>query len=385
MSKQITKIVGGNVYTPAGVKKDATLVIEGNKIAEISLSPIEIDGAEVIDAQGANIVPGGLEMHIHGGNGRDYMEGTEDAFRIAVDAHLHHGTTSIFPTLSSSSPEMIMRAARTAEKLMAEPDSPILGIHLEGPYFNMKKAGAQMPEYITPPVPKDYEYILDNTSSIKRWDCAPELPGTEAFGRCLLEHGVVGAIAHTAAEYEDVRRAFDAGITHATHFYNAMSGMHNVREFKHEGTIESVYAIPEMTVECIADGIHVPAPILKAVYVIKGVDRMALITDALACSAGVEGGCFDPRVIIEDGVCKLADRSALAGSVATMDRLIQTAVKKVGIPFADAIRMTSETPATIMHVQDRKGSLVPGKDADICFYDNDCNLLKIIQMGKVID
>lgn len=382
MSKNITKIIGGKVYTPSGVKKDATLVIEGSRIAEITAGPVEIEGAKVIDAQGANVVPGGIDLHIHGGGGRDYMEGTEEAFRVAVASHMKHGTTAIFPTLSSSSPEMIMAAARTAEKLMAEPDSPILGIHLEGPYFNPKKAGAQMPEYITPPIKKDYEYILDNTTSIKRWDSAPELPGTEEFGRCLREHGVVAAIAHTAAEYEDVRRAFDAGYTHATHFYNAMTGFHNVREYKHEGTVESVYAIPEMTVEMITDGIHVPPTILKMIYLVKGVEKTALITDALACSAGESTDVFDPRVIIEDGVCKLADRSALAGSVATMDRLVKVAVKTVGIPFYDAIRMTSETPATIMHVQERKGSLIPGKDADICFYDDDCNLLKVIQMGN---
>ena len=384
MSGKIVKIIGGNIQTPSGVKKDATLVIEGNKIAEITESQVEIPGAEVIDAKGLNVVPGGIDLHIHGGGGRDYMEGKEDAFRTAIAAHMKHGTTAIYPTLSSSSVEMIMDAAKVADKLMAEPDSPVMGLHLEGPYFNPKKAGAQMPEYITPPIKKDYEYILNNTNSIKRWDSAPELPGTEEFGRCLLEHGVLAAIAHTNAEYPDVKKAYDAGYSHATHFYNAMPGFHSVREYKHEGTVESVYAIPDMTVEVIADGIHVPATILKMVYLVKGVERTALITDALACSASDSTVAFDPRVIIEDGVCKLADRSALAGSIATMDRLVKTAVQKVGIPFFDAIRMTSETPAKIMGIYSRKGSLVPGKDADICFYDDNCDLQKVIQAGKII-
>ena len=384
MSGKIVKIIGGNIQTPSGVKKDATLVIEGNKIAEITESQVEIPGAEVIDAKGLNVVPGGIDLHIHGGGGRDYMEGKEDAFRTAIAAHMKHGTTAIYPTLSSSSVEMIMDAAKVADKLMAEPDSPVMGLHLEGPYFNPKKAGAQMPEYITPPIKKDYEYILNNTNSIKRWDSAPELPGTEEFGRCLLEHGVLAAIAHTNAEYPDVKKAYDAGYSHATHFYNAMPGFHSVREYKHEGTVESVYAIPDMTVEVIADGIHVPATILKMVYLVKGVERTALITDALACSASDSTVAFDPRVIIEDGVCKLADRSALAGSIATMDRLVKTAVQKVGIPFFDAIRMTSETPARIMGIYSRKGSLVPGKDADICFYDDNCDLQKVIQAGKII-
>lgn len=380
----IFRIIGGNIYTPAGVKKDATLIVKDGKIAEISTSPIEIEGAETIDAEGMNVVPGGIDLHIHGGGGRDYMEGTPEAFKVAIDAHMQHGTTAIYPTLSSSSVQMIMDAAKTCEDLMAEPFSPVMGLHLEGPYFNPKKAGAQMPEYITPPIKKDYEMILNSTSSIKRWDSAPELPGTEEFGRCLREHGVVAAIAHTNAEYEDVKRAFDAGYTHATHFYNAMTLAHNVREFKHEGTVESVYAIPEMSVEMITDGIHVPPTILRMIYLVKGVEKTALITDALACSASDSSVAFDPRVIIEDGVCKLSDRSALAGSVATMDRLIKTAVKIAGIPFADAIRMSSETPARIMGIERTKGSLIPAKDADICFYDDNCDLHFVMQCGRII-
>ncbi|MBQ0093741.1 MAG: N-acetylglucosamine-6-phosphate deacetylase [Bacteroidales bacterium] len=379
---EIIKITGGNVYTPAGVKKGATVIVENGRISQITTDSIEIDGAQTIDAGGLNVVPGGIDLHIHGGGGRDYMEGTPEAFKVAVESHLMHGTTAIYPTLSSSSVQMILDAARTCEQMMT-PDSPVMGLHLEGPYFNPKKAGAQIPEYITPPIRKDYEMILESTKSIKRWDSAPELPGTEEFGRCLREHGVVAAIAHTNAEYEDVKKAFDAGYTHATHFYNAMTLAHNVREFKHEGTVESVYAIPQMTVEMITDGIHVPPTILRMIYQVKGVERTALITDALACSASDSSYVFDPRVIIEDGVCKLSDRSALAGSIATMDRLIKTAVKIAGIPFADAIRMSSETPARIMGIDRIKGSLIPGKDADICIYNDDCDLRFVMQHGRI--
>lgn len=380
---EIIKIVGGNVYTPAGVKKDATVIVENGRISQITTDSVEIPEAQTVCAKGLNVVPGGIDLHIHGGGGRDYMEGTPEAFKVAVESHLMHGTTAIYPTLSSSSVQMIMDAAATCEGMM-KPDSPVMGLHLEGPYFNPKKAGAQIPEYITPPIKKDYEMILGSTKSIKRWDSAPELPGTEEFGKCLREHGVVAAIAHTNAEYDDVKRAFDAGYTHATHFYNAMTLAHNVREFKHEGTVESVYAIPQMTVEMITDGIHVPPTILRMIYLVKGVERTALITDALACSASDSSYVFDPRVIIEDGVCKLSDRSALAGSIATMDRLIKTAVKNAGIPFADAIRMSSETPARIMGIDRIKGSLIPGKDADICFYDNDCELKFVMQYGKIV-
>lgn len=400
----ITKIVGGRVFTPQGWLKDATIVVSDGKIAEISVGNIEIanpdqgSSVETVDARGMMVVPGGVELHIHGGGGRDFMEGTEDAFRTAINAHMQHGTTSIYPTLSSSSMPMIKEALATCEKMMAEPGSPVLGLHLEGPYFNPKKAGAQMPEYITPPKPEDYEPIIKrygsgssdlNTDSpaigaLRRWDEAPELPGTSEFGRFCTDHGVLAAIAHTNAEYPDVKRAWDAGFRHVTHFYNAMPGFHNVREFKHEGTVESVYTFPEMSVEMIADGIHVPPTILRMIYMVKGVEHTALITDALACSASDSDVAFDPRVILEDGVCKLADRSALAGSIATMDRLIRTCVQMAEIPLDDAIRMSSETPARIMGELGRKGSLQAGKDADICFYNDDLQLQFVMQQGNIV-
>ncbi len=385
MESQIMKIVGGRVLTPQGWVKDATVVVKDGKIAEVAGGPVEIAGAQTVDAKGHNVVPGGVELHIHGGGGRDFMEGTEDAFRTAIAAHAKHGTTSIYPTLSSSSVQMIKEALATCEKLMAEPFSPVLGLHLEGPYFNPAKAGAQIPEYITPPIPADYEDIINNTTALKRWDEAPELPGTTEFGKYCTEHGILAAIAHTKAEYVDVKRAWDCGFRHATHFYNAMTGFHNVREFKHEGTVESVYTFPEMTVEMIADGIHVPPTILRMIYMVKGVERTALITDALACSASDSDTAFDPRVILEDGVCKLADRSALAGSIATMDRLVRTCVEQAGIPLEDAVRMSSETPARIMGVLDRKGTIEPGKDADVCIYDSAIQLQAVIQQGRVVD
>ena len=185
--------------------------------------------------------------------------------------------------------------------------------------------------------------------------------------------------------FEDIRTAYEAGYTHATHFYNAMPGFHKRREYKYEGTVESIYLLDDMTVEVVADGIHVPPTILRLVYKIKGVERTCLITDALACADSDSKEAFDPRVIIEDGVCKLADHSALAGSVATMDRLIRTVVQKAEIPLEDAVRMASETPARIMGVYDRKGSLQRGKDADIQILDKDLNVRAVWAMGKLVE
>lgn len=383
MAEKIIQIVGGKILTPGGWLQGGSVVVKGNKIAEISKNEGKIDGAMLIDAQGGVVAPGGIDMHVHGGGGFDFMEGKEESFREAVAAHLKHGTTAIYPTLSSSSPKMIKDAIEVTEKLMKEPNSPILGLHLEGPYFNPDMAGGQMPQYITPPIKHDYEEIITSTNVLKRWDEAPELPGTEEFGRFCRDHGVLPAIAHTKAEFNDVKKAHDVGFSHATHFYNAMTGFHKVHEYKHEGTVESVYALPDMTVEVIADGIHVPPTILRMVYLVKGVERTAVITDALAVTASTSTKAFDPRVIIEDGVCKLADRSALAGSIATMDRLIYTYTKKVGIPLEDVLRMSSETPASIMGVKDHKGSLLKGYDADVVVYDNELTLRFVMQMGNV--
>ena len=348
----LTQIINGRILTPQGWLKDGSVILRDNKILEVTNCDLAVIGAELIDAKGMYVVPGGIEMHVHGGGGRDFQEGTEEAFRIACAAHAKHGTTSIYPTLSSST-------------------VPI---------------GAQMPELIKNPDPNEYIPIVENSPCLVRWDAAPEMPGAIQFGKYCAEKGVLPSIAHTNAEYKDVRAAYEVGYTHVTHFYNAMPGFHNKQEYKYEGTVESVYLMDDMTVEVVADGIHVPPTIMRMCYKIKGVERMALITDALAvAAAGDDAEAFDPRVIIEDGVCKLSDRSALAGSIATMDRLIRTAVQQAEIPLEDACRMVSETPAHIMGCYDRKGSLSRNKDADILILDKDLNVRMVWQMGKIIE
>jgi len=380
----LQQIINGRILTPAGWLENGSVVVDGNRIVEVSNCNLPLAGAELIDAKGCDIVPGGIEMHVHGGGGRDFMEGTEDAFRVAVNAHLQYGTTAIFPTLSSSTVPMIEQAMETCDRLMAEPDSPIMGLHLEGPYFNPAQAGAQIPEWIKAPKAEEYVPLLEKSKCLKRWDEAPELEGSIDFIKCCRKHGVLPSIGHTRATYPDVKAAKEAGMTHATHFYNAMPVVYKKREFKEPGTVESIFAEEDMTVEVIADGIHVPPVMVRMIYQIKGVERMALITDALGCSASNDQKAFDPRVVLEDGVCKLADRSALAGSIATMDRLVRTAVQQAGIPMADACRMVSETPAKIMGIYDRKGSLERGKDADIIMFDADQQLQFVMQMGHVV-
>lgn len=382
----LTQIINGKIFTPQGWVEDGSVLIEDTKIKSILNHSRCIDGVEkVIDAKGSYVLPGGVDIHVHGGGGRDFMECTEDAFMTAVEAHRAHGTTSIFPTLSSSTVPMIRQAAATCQKLMDDPMTGVLGLHLEGPYFNPKMAGGQLPENIKTAKPEEYKPLVEDFTSIKRWDAAPELEGSLDFARYLRSKGILASLGHTAAAWDDVSKGYEAGFTHATHFYNAMTGNHKEGEYKHEGTVESVYLIDGLTVEMIADGIHVPPVMLRLIWKSKGVERTALITDALACAASDSDTAFDPRVIIEDGVCKLADRSAIAGSIATMDRLIKTAVQKAGIPLEDVARMASETPARIMGVYDRKGSLASGKDADIMMFDRDLNLTGVVQMGREID
>lgn len=382
----LKQIINGRILTPQGWLREGSIIIRDSKILEVTNCDLAIIGAEIIDAKGMYVLPGGVEMHVHGGGGRDFQEGTEEAFITAAKAHAKHGTTSIFPTLSSSTKPMVEKAIKTCEKLMKDDTLGILGLHLEGPYLSPIKAGAQIPEWIMNPNPEGYIPIVESTNCIARWDAAPELPGALQFGRYCADKGILPSIAHTCADYHDVKAAFENGFTHVTHFYNAMPGFHNKREYKYEGTVESVYLIDDMTIECIADGVHVPSTILRMAYKIKGVERMALITDALSVAAAdMDAKAFDPRVIIEDGVCKLSDRSALAGSIATTDRLIRTMVQQAEIPLEDAVRMVSETPAHIMRVHHRKGALMRGKDADIMIMDQSLNVRCVWQMGNIVE
>ena len=380
----LTQIINGKIFTPQGWLDEGSVLMRDNKILEVTNCDLALIGANLIDAKGMYIVPGFVCMHAHGGGGHDFTEGTEEAFRTAVKAHQRHGATSIFPTLSSSPFSEIRKAVSICEKLMKEEDSPVLGLHVEGPYLNPKMAGGQFSGKVKNPDKEEYTSLLDETNCIKRWDSSPELPGALEFAGYLRSKGIVAAISHTEAEYDGIKAAYEAGYTHAAHFYNAMPGFHKRREYKYEGTVESVYLTDGMTIELIADGIHLPSTILRLAYKLKGVSHTCLVTDALAYAAAEGVEITDPNVIIEDGVCKMADRSSLAGSIATMDVLVRTMVK-AGIPLGDAINMVSETPARIMGVDDRKGTLQKDKDADLLVLDRDLNIRAAWAMGNLIE
>lgn len=380
----LTQIINGEILTPQGWLKDGSVLISDGKILEVTNSDLAVIGAKVIDAKGMYIVPGYVSMHSHGGGGHDFTEATPEAFQAATEAHLKHGATTIFPTLSSSSFDTIRQAVETCEQLMAAGNGQIQGLHIEGPYLNRKMAGKQWEDCLKDPDSNEYLPLLDSTTCIKRWDISPELPGAHEFAHETTSRGILTAITHTEAEYDEIKAAYQAGFTHAAHFYNAMPGFHKRREYKYEGTVESVYLTDPMTVEVIADGIHLPATILKLVYKVKGVEKTCLVTDALKYAA-YDGEVDDPRYIIENGVCKLADHSSLAGSIATMDKLVQVMAFKANIPVADAIRMASETPANIIGVGDRKGTLQRGKDADILILDKKLNVRCVFSQGNMVE
>lgn len=387
MKHRLLQIVNGEVLTPGGILHNGTVRIADGKIVEISNRRLNTEELPTIDAKGQYVAPGCIDMHVHGGGGHDFMEATPEAFYAIIKAHARYGTTAIYPTLAVTSPETIHKAIRTCEQVMRSPGigACVMGLHLEGNYLNMKLKGGQDPNYITLPDPKEYEALLNMTSCIKRWSAAPELEGALDFGRYVSSRGVCVSLAHTEADYKQVKAAFDAGYTHATHFYNAMTSVHKEREYKHEGTIEGIYLTDDMTVELVADGIHVPPAILTLVHKFKGVERTALVTDAMSAAACHEScSVCDPRIIIEDGVCKLADRSALAGSIATANRLIRTLIQQTEIPLIDAVRMASETPARIMGILDKKGTLEEGKDADIIIFDADINIHATLVEGTVV-
>ena len=380
----LTQIINGQILTPSGWMKDGSVLLCDDRIVEVTNSDLAVIGAKVIDARGMYIVPGFVAMNIHGAAGHDFKEGTEEAFRAAIAAHQRYGVTTLFPTISASPFSVIRQGVAVCEKLMAEPGSPVMGLHLEGPYLNPKMAGDLFREVVREPEVEEYRALIEETHCVRRWDASPELPGAMDFAKYLRGKGVLVGILQTEAEFDRIREAYEAGFTHAAQFYNAMPGFHKRREYKYEGTVESVYLMDGMTVEVIADGRHLPSTILRLVYKLKGIERTCLVTDAVAYTANGGKQPDDPRVVIDDGVCKLADHSALVGSIATTDQLIRTMVEKAKIPLADAIRMASETPARLMGVYDRVGSLQRGKCADVLIMDRKLNIRQVWSKGQVV-
>jgi N-acetylglucosamine-6-phosphate deacetylase len=391
-ANQPIKIFNGKIITPEKIIDGGSILIKSNKIAAISNGNIEVVDCIEIDAKGKYVSPGFIDIHVHGGGGYDFMDGTENAFLKIAATHAKFGTTSMLPTTLTSTKESMLQILGVYEGANQNNvnGAQFLGMHLEGPYISMNQKGAQDPRYIRDPLPEEYQEILSQFSCIKRWSAAPELKGAIEFGRYVKSKGVLPALAHTDAVYDEVVKAFENGYTLATHLYSAMSGVTRRNSFRFAGVVESAYIIDEMDVEIIADGVHLPAPLLKLVYKIKGADRTALITDAIrpagtAVSESILGSIDNGlKVIIEDGVAKLPDRTSFAGSIATADRLVRSMINLADVSLEDAIKMISATPARILGVLDKKGTLTAGKDADIIIFDNNINISMTMINGRIV-
>ena len=381
------------------VKSDAILLpsglFDGYIVSEnggiVGVTKNASGGGEYLDATGYYVSPGFIDIHTHGGGGHDFMDGNAGAVREACLAHMRHGTTTILPSsVACGTDELLKFIDCFNEAKQTLTDGPHLwGAHLEGPYFNPSMAGAQDPAYIKNPDPDEYKAILERADGmVARWSVAPELPGALEMGDFLAGEGVLVSIGHSAAEYDDVRAAADHHYTLFTHLYSGMSTIVRKGGYRKLGVIESAYLMDDMYVEIIADGHHLPAELLK--LIVKCIDRwrIILITDSMR-AAGTSGGesiigslTNGQKVIVEDGVAKLPDRTAFAGSVATADVLIRTMRDKAGLKIEDAVKMMTVNPARAIGAED-KGVIAAHMDCDLVVFDEDIDVKAVVTVGII--
>ena len=394
VGERMRKILkNGTVITPIRTEKDSSVIIEDGKIIAIlpdsKLQTYESD--QIIDVGGRYISPGFIDIHSHGGGGHDFMDGTVEAIVGAATSHVAYGTTTILPTTVTSTWDeldaMLEQFAKAQDEMVGGPN--IAGVHLEGPYFSLEQKGAQDPRYIKDPDPREYERVAEYSHLVKRWTIAPELPGALEMGRFLSERGILCSIGHSNAIYEEVVKAVESGYSLVTHLFSGMSMVRRINAYRYAGVVESALLLDDLTVELIADGVHLPKSLLQLTYKVKGPDKICLVTDSMRGAGMPEGDSIlgsltdGQRVIIEDGVAKLPDRSAFAGSVCTADRLIRTMVYTADVPLVDAVRMATLTPAKVLQLDQQKGKLAPGMDADIAVFDSEIEMYLVMVGGQV--
>lgn len=379
----------GRIVLPGGVSQGVRLLAEGDRILDPAFRGERPEG-EVVNLEGGWLLPGFIDLHLHGGDGADFMDSSPEAFRQACKVHCRHGTTSLCPTTVACSKEELFRLFDVCRET-GDTGADILGLHLEGPYISQEFRGAQPERFVRDPDPQEVDEILERADGlIARWSSAPELPGMEVLAGKLRKRGILCAVAHSAATCEDVEAAFGWGFTHITHLYSSIPSVRKLNQRVHAGVIEAAYLLDDMTVELIGDGRHVPKELMQTVVKLKGPDRVALITDAMraAGSSVTESFLGSPadgnRVIIEDGVAKLPDRSFFAGSIATADHVFRNAVTEYGFPPETVSRMMSGTPAKILGRYGELGSLSAGKRTDLVVMDRDFQVRQVYVRGRLV-
>lgn len=397
-------VKNGRVITPIRTIDLGAVLIKGDTIVAVGTEEAVTapKGTPVIDAQGCYIAPGFIEGHVHGGAGGDVMAGTVDSILTCGRLHARGGVTSFMPTTLTSPMTVIEQVLQACEEAMntTYDGAKVLGVHLEGPYFSENQKGAQNAAYLKTPVPQDYLPLLERYKCIRKITAAPELPGALELGQELRSRGIVAAVGHSDASYQDVVRAIENGYTHATHLFSGMSSVRREQAYRVAGVVEAVLALDELTCELIADGHHLPPSLIKMALKAKGSQQICLTTDAMAAAGQGPGkyNLFGLEVVVEDEVpsvfevptrpgqyvAKLADRTAFASSVATMDQVVRTMVELVGLNVSTAVKMATVVPARIHHLEKERGMLSPGLKADVVIFDDRINVHTTIVEGRIV-
>lgn len=385
------RIINGITVTPNGTCLEGSVLVENGKIVSVNGSCP--DSVPTVDAVGGYILPGFIDVHVHGGGDSDFMDETPEAMLTAARTHCAFGTTAMVPTTMTCPDPLLEQTISCFLSLPVRPEQApeLLGLHLEGPFFSAASKGAQPITEERKPTREYLEHILAMAKGrILRWDAAPELDGMEMFAHTMLEHGVLPAVAHTHANATRAMEAFEWGFSHVTHFYNAVTTFHKENGIVHSGVVEATYLRDDVTIELIGDGRHIPKESMLLARKIKGADNICLITDAMR-AAGTQDihSILGPRkggtpVVVKDEVAQLTDFSSYAGSICTMDRALRTAFRDYGIPLPEVSRMLSLTPARLCGVADRKGSLEKGKDADIVIMTPELQVSRVFVRGTEV-
>ncbi|MBM7387848.1 N-acetylglucosamine-6-phosphate deacetylase [Clavibacter michiganensis] len=344
-----------------GTTADAWILLDGDAIAAVGSGRDAPPAGRTVDLGDATLVPGSLDLHVHGGAGGSHDDGA-DGIRAAVALHRRHGTTrSVLSLVANPVPDLVRSLGAIRDAMAADPT--VLGAHLEGPFLSPHAAGAHAHEHLVDPTPARIEALLEAGEGVLRQvTIAPELDGALDAIRRLVAAGVVAAVGHTTCSGDVARAAFDAGATVLTHAFNAMPGIHH----REPGPIMAAVADERVTLELILDGVHV-APAVAGLLLGAAPGRVALVTDAMAATGSADGryrlGSLEADV--RDGVARLAGTDTIAGSTLTQDRALRIAVREVGLALPDAVAALTAVPARALGLQDRYGLLRAGSAADV--------------------